>query len=415
MSTILDNRLSPSSMSIIKLLLFYRGLNGKQVAEMHYVPYGPSNAQEKSIYNNLAKLKKQKIVASRKIEGDGNAGSLYYLTAKGYELAKDLLNIEEGNNIGFVLMNELKGTPTQADLPYDLYKPPFQQIQHHLLLNDFFIQLRKINEVMIDHRGPIYSARDYTINGRNQKLRADAEILLPDHRSYFIEVDRSSENHSQLRGKFKNYKAYLDWLKNHNKALPTGIIVVVEEKRKMYGFNRRWANILTAFLEEIGEYATSVNLLMATVSDIKKTLWVEVHRRKMNKIAKMMIKEHFEAKGFHKVVTAEYKKELFLSYVFHNNAYKLIFTRFANKYESINYALYKKFLTDLYNYQQKMPLNGFSFTGTSQCIVYDDTEPYWLKDFSATDVDEQLKTRFPSFFKELETVKIPDYYLENLG
>ncbi|UQD53391.1 hypothetical protein C0971_16215 [Bacillus methanolicus] len=412
MSIILENQLSACSISIVQLLFYYRALNGKQVAEMHYVPHGPTESQRKSIYNYLAKLKKQGIIASRKIEGDRNAGSLYYLTAKGYELAKDLLNVEGGSNTGFILMNELQGTPTQADLPYDLYKPPFQQLHHHLLLNEFFIRLRRMEEV-VDHRGSIYSARNYTVDGKSQKLRPDAEILLPDHRSYFIEIDRSSENHSQLRNKFKNYKDYFDWLLANKKALPAGIIVVVEEKRKMYGFNRRWINVLTAFLEEIGEYATGLNLLMTTVSEVAKTLWFEIHRRKINEIAKVMIKDHFETNGFHKVISVDYKKELFLSYAFHHKSYTLIFSRITNQYESINYALYKKFLTELTNYQRNEALKGYNFAGTSQFIVYDESEPFLLKDFSATEVDEQLKTRWPLFFKELEMEKIPDFYLED--
>lgn len=126
-------------------------------------------------------------------------------------------------------------------MSYDLYQPSKKQLNHHLLLIDFFIYLR-INfgeEESIDHRLSMYCSTEYMYNNLEYKIRPDAEIMLTNKESYWIEVDRTTESHSQLLTKFQNYKNFF-YLKKNDLPIPfSAIMFVTDVKQQMYGMNRR--------------------------------------------------------------------------------------------------------------------------------------------------------------------------------
>lgn len=143
MSIISEYQLTHCSMKLLAYLFYYRGMTALQLSQMYYESEKAFPTQKSSVHNYLSKLKKQNLVASKKPEDSVRPGSIYYLTPKGFEVVKEMLNIDVGaTENGFILLNEKNGIPTQSDLPYSLYQPPKQQIQHHLLLIDFFIRLR---------------------------------------------------------------------------------------------------------------------------------------------------------------------------------------------------------------------------------------------------------------------------------
>ncbi|MBA2873160.1 hypothetical protein HNQ85_003498 [Anoxybacillus calidus] len=293
MSYLFGHNLSIHSLKIIEILFKYRGMTANQIAHMihsgHY-----TLAQEKSVYNYLGKLKKQKLVNSYRLQGSFSRGSMYYLSEKGYELAKHWLNIEqEQKGDGWILSDQLHGEG-YADLPYDVYKPPLEQTTHHLLLIEFFKQLKMIEGIDLYHRLNLYASKKYQVDGQMYRYRPDAEIKLADGRIFAIEIDRATETHEQLRKKFKTYRNYLEYLRKTEQPIPTGIIFVVEAKRREHGMKRRWENMMSAFFEEIGDFHKDFYLVMTSMDRVPDTVLFEHYRVEYEKAASVAIRKELE-------------------------------------------------------------------------------------------------------------------------
>jgi hypothetical protein len=305
---------------IVEYLFRYRGMTATQIAHILYGKHY-TLAQEKSVYNYLRKLKKQKLVTSYRLQGNISRGSLYYLTEQGYEFAKYLLNIEQGKKGEGWIVPYCSLVESYGDFPYDLYKPTLNQLPHHLMLIEFFKQINAIDlDTECSYRTNLYAAKEYIMDGKEHHYRPDAELKFRDGRIFAVEIDRATESHEQLRRKFRTYRNYLQYLHSNNKRLPSGIFFVVEEKRREHGIRRRWENVMSAFFEEMSDFHKNFNLIMTTMNDVPETILFEFHRDAYERAAQKTI-ENVLKERYDKVLTFGYYKE---------NPIKIIFSSAIN-------------------------------------------------------------------------------------
>ncbi|WP_404996434.1 replication-relaxation family protein [Caldifermentibacillus hisashii] len=412
MSMISEYRLTNCSMKLLELLFYYRGMTALQLTKMYYDSNNPLPTQKSNIHNYLNKLKRQSLVASKKLDDNTYLGSIYYLTSKGFEAAKEMLNIEVGaTENGFILLNERSGIPTQSDLPYNLYQPPRQQVNHHLLLIDLFIQLRIhfSEEEVIDHRLSMYCSTPYTHEKMDRKIRPDAEILLPSKNSYWIEVDRATENHTQLLAKFNNYRDYLSYLKENNLDTPfKGIIFLTDAKQRIYGLKRRWTNILSAFLKAMYSYQSEIRLILTPLNLLEDTIRFEMKRSAFNQLAKHIVHDKLHKAGYKKVIpfikTAD--KTLFYAIAIRKQSYKVFFLNVSNTFDSSMYTSFHHFLNILHKIHQKSEVKGLQSQGLEQIIFHPDKDPYILKTLQNHDSLKELEDELVMLNENIEVIQI---------
>lgn len=397
MSIISDYRLTNCSMKLLQLLFYYRGMTAIQLTRMYYELEDPLPTQKSNVHNYLSKLKKQSLVSSKKLDDKIYMGSIYYLSSKGYEAAKEMLNIEvDATENGFILLHERSGIPTQSDLSYDLYQPPQKQINHHLLLIDLFIQLRiRFNmDEFVDHRLSMFCSTPYTLEGVDYKIRPDAEIMLPDRGSFWIEVDRSTESHSQLLAKFENYKNYLTYLKKNNLPIPfKGILFLTDNKQQMYGLKRRWTNILSAFLKVMYPYQLDIRLILTPLNKIEETLHFEMKRSALNQSANRIVREKLHRSGYEKIIplirTAD--KTLFYAIAINKQSYKLFFLNVSNEFDSSTYTTFHQFIQQLSKIHQKNEVKGLQQKGFEQIIFHPNDDPYMISTLQGDNAFAELE------------------------
>ena len=402
MSVISEYQLTHCSMKLLEYLFYYRGMTALQLSQMYYESEKPFPTQKSSVHNYLSKLKKQNLVASKKLEDSVRPGSIYYLTTKGFEVVKEMLNIDAGaTENGFILLNERNGIPTQSDLPYSLYQPPKQQISHHLLLIDFFIRLRIhfSEEESVDHRLSMYCSTPYTYNNMDGKIRPDAEIILPNGDAYWIEVDRATESHSQLMAKFQNYKNFLSYLKKNNLPIPfKGIVFLTDEKQQTYGMKRRWMNILSAYLKSMDpNQAADIRLLMTPLNRVEKTLRFEMKRVQLNQSATQLLYEKLHQRGYHRILPFIRKSDqsLFYAIAMNQKSYKIVFVHVSNAYDSSLYTNFHQFIQRLMKINQKDEVKQLQPEGVEQIVFHLDQTPYIIPtlhgDHDLKDIEAELE------------------------
>lgn len=412
MSIISEYRLTNCSMKLLELLFYYRGMTALQLTKMYYDSENPLPTQKSNIHNYLNKLKKQSLVTSKKLDESIYLGSIYYLTSKGFEAAKEMMNIEVGaKESGFILLNERSGIPTQSDLPYNLYQPPKLQMSHHLLLIDLFIQLRiQFNDdEAIDHRLSMYCSTPYTIDSIDYKIRPDAEVLLPHKESYWIEVDRGTESHSQLLAKFNNYKNFLIYLKENNLEIPfKGIIFVTDAKQRLYGLKRRWANILSAFLKEMYPFDTDLRLILTPLTEVENTLRFEMNRNELNESASHLLDENLKLRGYKKMLpfVKTVDKTLFYFIAKNETAYKIIYVNVSNAFDSSVYTDFHHFTKELSIIQQKNEVKGLMPDGFEQVIVHPNQNPYIIKTLQGDHSTGELEDELEMLNENIEFIQI---------
>jgi DNA-binding PadR family transcriptional regulator len=401
MSIISEYQLTHCSMKLLAYLFYYRGMTALQLSQMYYESEKPLPTQKSSVHNYLSKLKKQNLVASKKLEDSVRPGSIYYLTTKGFEVVKEMLNIDVGaTENGFILLNERNGIPTQSDLPYSLYQPPKQQISHHLLLIDFFIRLRIhfSEEESVDHRLSMYCSTPYTYNNMDGKIRPDAEIILPNGDAYWIEVDRSTESHSQLLAKFQNYKNFLSYLEENNLPIPfKGILFLTDEKQQLYGMKRRWTNIVSAYLKSMDpDQAADIRLLMTPLNRVEETLRFEMKRMKLNEAAKQLLHEKIHQRGYHRILPFIRKSDqsLFYAIAMNQKSYKIFFVHVGNAYDSSLYTNFHQFIQRRMKIHQRDEVKQLQPEGFEQIVFHPDRDPYIIPalqgDHALKNIEEEL-------------------------
>lgn len=385
----LGYNLSDLSFSIIKTLFIYRGMTATQIASLLH-PYSYTLAQEKSIYNYLGKLKKQKLVTSMRIRDGYSRGSIYYLTHKGYEFAKNWMDIQEGQQgEGWILCED--SFSLFADIPYEIYTPPLEQTAHHLLLIDFFIQFKRLEmeHLELNHRLNLYASSNYVDDSGKFRFRPDSEIKLSQDRRYTIEIDRGTESHEQLRRKFRTYRQYFDFLSKQDiEKIPDGIIFVVEEKRRDHGIKRRWLNIASAYFQEIGAYHHKVNLIMTSMDKVTDTISFEEERRKYEVIAINAsiqdLSKNYDVHNF------TYGKDKF-SVAIKDDDYYLYYSFTSHMFETALYSKYLRLKPSIQKIVEVPLLKDKTLNDINKLVYYKGGNPFLIENFNSYEMEPQLQ------------------------
>lgn len=375
---ILNIHLTTREIEIIKILFRFRGATAVQIATCLYYTFEPSKSEKSSTHNHLARLKTKKVIKSKKIESHIAEGSLYYLSPSGYELAKDYLDIDV-DQVGDGFSNELNKIK-YSDLSYDTYKPPFEQIGHHLLCTNSLLQLEfYFKPPKITSRTSAYAARIYYQNNVKSILRPDAEFKTGENSHYFLEIDMATENSSQLLLKFKNYKEYFNTLKVDQ--LPQAIFFIMKGNGKSTGFKRRCKTVISTYLNVMEKkYSHLVNLIIVSLNDFANGVKFEIHK---NKLTLSMLKEFMNTR-----IDSDYEFTLNFhnpreggvpfAFVYNNkHLYKYYYLHFAHQHESF---VYGNFLNFLWIKNKPSPktiqyLRGLNSDGMKQIIIINDLDP----------------------------------------
>lgn len=380
MAYVFGYNLTPYSERIIEFLMTYRGMTAKQLTAMMHAPFSYNLSEEKSVYNYLRKLKKQGLVVATKLQTNIANGSIYYLSSKGYEYAKDMLNIEdERTGTGWIKHYREFEETNFGDIPYSLHMPPFKQLAHHLMLIDFFIELNMIDEDTYDevkHRNNLYASKNYYVDGVKNRFRPDAEIFIG-NKHFAIEIDRATESHEQLLQKFETYKQHLDYSNDPAEKID-GIIFIVENKRRDHGIKRRWTNVLSAFFKKLYKHHNNLNLIMTTLDAAKETLLFELKRNSFERESFNKINEVLKNKGYSKILCWEDKNtnEFVMSYALFDNKYHIFFNAISQEFESRLYSRYINFLKSLPYAKEKEQVSNLEFAGYKKLLFYDFRQPY---------------------------------------
>lgn len=411
MSIIHDYRLTHCSIKLLEYLFYYRGMTALQLSQMYYETYQLMPTQKSSIHNYLNKLKKKGLVESKKTNDLLHPGSVYSLTTRGLDVAKDLLNIDygaEGN--GYILLN---GTDHQAhaDLPFDIYSPPKKQVEHHLLLIDFFISLRIhfYDDEYILHRLSMYCSVEYPVGNKDAKIRPDAEIMLANGDIYWIEIDRATESHAQLLTKFHNYKHYFKYLKDNELLLPMkGILFVTDTRSRSHGIKRRWASILSAFLKVMHPYDTDVQLLLTPLHDLEKTLRFEMQYNHLKDAAIQHTIRHYKDLGYEKVTTfnKNSNNSLYYAFALRKSAYKIIYLNINNTFDSSVYTNFHDFLNIENHIKEQSEVKGLQFEGMERIVFHCDNPPFLLPVLHGSSTNKEIEEELKDLLNNVEFIQL---------
>lgn len=394
---------SPHSDRILGTLLVYRGMTAKQLTAIMNAPFQYNLSEEKSNYNYLRKLRKQGLVTAHKLQANVANGSIYYLTPKGYEYARDMMNIAEGSvGTGWIQHYRDFGEHSLGDLPYDLYVPPLKQPAHHLLMIDFFIQLNMIDEdayEMIPHRINLYAAKTYEIEGEKYRYRPDGEIII-NGKKFAIEIDRATESHEQLLQKMATYERYMSYCEDNPKEnidKIEGIIFVVESKRRDHGIRRRWTSILAAFFKQLAKYQSQLNLIMTTIDTAKETLLFELKRNVYEKEARKRSEYVLKDAGYSDANAWWHTRtdEALFTHGFSNSKkYTVFFNAVSQEFESRLYFRYMDFLVNRLpiakDPKRAQKIEGLDYAGHANIVFYARRKPFIVEGLSLYGVDSKV-------------------------
>ncbi|MFJ7669673.1 replication-relaxation family protein [Lysinibacillus sp. NPDC097195] len=278
-----DYNLSPARIQVLETLYTIRGANARVLTQFMKGKLVCEAKEEKQIINLLQRLKESGLVTSKKLEGK-YAGSMYYLSPLGFEVAKRLLNIKPLQKGSMWLRYKYpfnqRSKDQMRDYSYETYKPPVRQYKHHHLILKAIVSLYSsgLNINTYPYRLTLDAVKEYEyhdnrLGWRKYQLKPDAEINI-NNEIYTFEIDRSTESYTQLVQKFIHYKRYTEYALEQQYKFPvTKIIFVVEDKERMYGISRRWVTIMKAFMEgmdvkESYETWPNIQLILTTVGDL---------------------------------------------------------------------------------------------------------------------------------------------------
>jgi len=266
--------MSEFKLNLLNNLFNYRAASAIQLTQLTYKKRITSLSNQKFTYSELAKLVREGLVRMYKPQPNVYKYSLYYLTPKGLEFVQSMLDIVEGEHGEGWLPSDFY---SYGWFDYEVYSPPLEQINHHIMLIDFFINISINVPTTIEHRNNLYAKR---VTYSNHTLRMDAEVRLED-KSIAIEIDRGTESHSQLIEKFKGYLFYMKDLEAKNISLDFQSIVFIVDnvKHREGGLKRRWLNIMSAFYKAMGESAFKIDLHLCTLEDAHNLLQYELDNK----------------------------------------------------------------------------------------------------------------------------------------
>ncbi|MFC5449120.1 replication-relaxation family protein [Paenibacillus aestuarii] len=278
---ILRHSLSDEQIDILKWIHLYRGITTRQLLAAkrplefppHLLDPKVSEPKEKSIRKLIGLLVKKGLVAE-KVVPKGRA-NYAYLTEEGLELISIILEISPGK-IGTGYSGD------HGDFDYELYSPPSTKISHHLILVNFFLMLEhlkaKYYELKIDYRDNRYVSERYVLPDLDKsskhgtkKIMPDGEIRLNDQ-FYPVEIDMGTERYKELVEKFEKYAEYFDFLQEHGRPLPEGIIFISGVADLASQFRRRWDTVIAAFFQGMDRWAAHVNLIGGTLNCVERII-----------------------------------------------------------------------------------------------------------------------------------------------
>lgn len=406
--------LSERGLDIMKELFFYRGMTGKQLVTFITKTSNFTLSQEKSVYNYLRTLKNNGLVESHRLQDTISRGSIFYLSRKGFDLMKDVFNIEEGGiGNGTIPIHE---KTIFGDMPYELHSPPLKQPAHHLMQIEFYSHLIMDQESVVRHRNNLYAARSFTYKGEKNRLRPDAEVSLLTGLCC-IEIDRATETHEQLVQKFETYKRYLDFCEDDEyvRTPIKTILFVVEGKKREYGIRRRWNNVLSAFYKGMKERYWEVNLILTTLDEVKRTMDIEGNRGDYETKAITILDDLQMESGYYRKGARILKRNDVSTYICahyinqHERTYKLVFFVFAHEFES---DVYNKHVTFENSVLPKLEdetffegIEGFDFDAVEKYVFCNDTVHLDNK-FEHYEVDKKRVAELSKLKNNLQLIKI---------
>ncbi|MBP1931805.1 replication-relaxation family protein [Ammoniphilus resinae] len=364
----IEKDLSPFKKMILEALYKYRGVTAIQLLEILYkdrfkvkpdpkfnkrsinleVKTGERSTAQKNLAKYLSELFREGFISSDLID---QKRKVYYLSREGFIYIKGQLQIK-WNHIGTGYNGDI------GDFPYEIVKPPLKNIFHHLLLVDFFVKVIDFsqrflqqNNFTIDFRDNRYCAEDFKVNSRSHKHRPDAEMRVTNTDSnsqffYWIEFDRSTEYSGTIFQKFEKYNLYLDYLAKTNRKLPEAILFITDEKDHDRGTRMRWETITEAFFSCMSKWASKVNLIYGTLTEVEDILSNEIaHTQIYEKFVKGKLRYYFQNPAYKGTEFFELGEnenldwELALLSVSHHENYHQVFLYERNhRFETRGYA-----------------------------------------------------------------------------
>lgn len=269
---VIPMHLTPNEQRILSILFRYRGSIQMYITKFLYKKNNITYSNEKYVYGLLSKLRKKSLVTYKPVRYLEKDLFLYYLTPRGLEYIKGLLDIDVGvNGTGTLPHND---ETTYWDIPYEFYKPPLKQVDHFLMTQEAYQQIETEQKLIMNYgvtyKTSHYSSISFIYKGENMKLRPDSMIYIGNN-SIALEVDRSTEWSKQLIDKFNRYKNYFNYCVERNLPLPfDSILFVAQSGLPPRAYKRRWTTIRSAFKEVFGEDYNGVDLMLYPVNCIKE-------------------------------------------------------------------------------------------------------------------------------------------------
>lgn len=254
MTQIISNSIKQSE--ILVLLFKTRGADADQIIRALYGVVTPTN--KTNAYELLKKLELKKLIEYTTYKNNKGDRRIYYLNKRGLEKWYEYFDIEE----------KQKGTGLSGNwghFVHNLYKPPLRNIQHHLMCVDTMIDIYRMNKQHPDAK------IDFAHNLYTATKTVKPDLLISNEDSYcFAEIDRLYERGKQLNAKFIRYNEYFKSLIDEGKKLPEIIYFIVPSpsRPRIGRFDahqqKRYENVVAAFLKECKEYANQVDLCFVT-------------------------------------------------------------------------------------------------------------------------------------------------------
>lgn len=222
-------------------------------------------------------------------------GDVYFLTKKGYEFMQEYLNIPPGKiGLGY---NEDFGY-----FDYDLYRPPQKQLLHHLSRVDFFLVLKNIaakeSISVIKHRDNLYSSVKYEDdeNNKSRKFMPDGEVMIGE-KKFWIEIDTGTEFADALTQKFRGYSDYISYLHKNGQKIADGILFISNKTESALDKTRS-LTIIRSFFSGIGEWDTSVNLIIGSLTDVKNIIMRELRPNHDYDYLSKILRHYFQSNRY---------------------------------------------------------------------------------------------------------------------
>lgn len=279
--------------SILRNLYRFRLLTTEQILFLIYpelvtnsFPLNPKNdtswrknytAKYSRIRKEILRLERFNFIRSQIYKVTARKLSVYSLDTEKLSVVKDHLDIDPFHT-GTGWSNDF------GDLSIDFFDFP-KRIEHHFDSVNFFIRMHFLSPQFpfmneIDYVDNVYAARSYALeSGDSIKFRPDGELKIYGFRQEkknptpgfhaWIEIDRSSENTSELSLKFENYRGYLAHATATKTAKPPIILIFTNATTKI---GRRWNSLFNAYQANLMNFSPYMNMLVCNSENLFQTL-----------------------------------------------------------------------------------------------------------------------------------------------